>query len=160
MPRANRTCEACRGNRTVEVVKTIELSVPRGVRDGQQLDAGIVARHVGFEHRVDKDHNVHVKMRVTIGEMLCGLSCDLRFAGETHKIVAHGAFDPGSNTIVPGRGLTTTPDGPRANLVISYEIAYDDLDIPRLRKYRDVLAKVFKIDHENDSEKGEIDVVI
>ena len=160
--RQGRACTACNGKKTRIVKESIDVAIPKGAANGHEFtidgvgnfdqDAngrGNVIIHIAherFEHEVDVEHNVIVRLKVSLAEVLCGLRREIDICGEKHVVESDGYFDPTKTRILTGVGLPKLATGARANLMVSFDVLYDAVDVKRMRKCRPIFERLFGAD--------------
>lgn len=161
--KTGRSCSKCKGEKMTRTKKSIEVRVPKGIPNNH---THVLKGHGNYNPqtktvsdiiltftyaiptqnvRIDKDGNVFMLMDVSLEELLCGFMREIRLYGKPFCFRSDGYFDPGKRFIVPDIGLPSmSKNGRSGSLIVEFKVSFPD-DAPKLSKYRDVFAKVFKV---------------
>lgn len=161
--KSGRTCMKCKGERTCNAKKSIEVKVPKGIPNNHvHVLKGSGSYHVQsktyndvvlFFHyvipssniRIDNNGNVFISMDVKLEELLCGFTKDIHLYDKPFSFRSEGYFNPTKKFIVPDFGLPSIQvSGRHGNLIVDFKVVYPE-DVQKVARYRDVFAKVFKV---------------
>ena len=156
--KAGKECNTCRGSKTQYTRKTFELAIPRGIPNGREVKMANKGSwnpqskqsgHILFRfvytmpsHVTLDGADVHYKLDITLGDLLCGFEKDIDIYGETHRVVSHCYFKPTKPHIIAGMGL---PDHKKhhGNWVIDFNVVFEETS--RISRYPDVFQKILKV---------------
>jgi DnaJ-class molecular chaperone len=176
MIKHGKECSACHGNKVLQVKKSIDIKIPKGVpsnhthvakekgsydiNSGRNVDLVMIFQHNiqsdALSVRVDERHNVHITFDVKLEEVLCGFERVVNLYGFDICISTPGYINPINTYKIEEMGLPMHK-GTTGDLYIKLQVKYPD-DTSRINKYQDVFAKLFKnpatsLDRVSDKEK-------
>ena len=153
----NKVCQHCKGKKTHYIKKTFEFNIPKGIPNDHQVrmngkgswnektkQHGIMIFKMVYDVKAPFSVNgldVHLKLDISIEDLLCGFEKDIQLYGENIKIFSTQYFNPTNPLVIAGRGLPASKKTP-GNLIINFNIIFDDNT--RLPKYNDVFQKILK----------------
>lgn len=158
-------CSSCKGHKSSIVKKTFEIKVPQGVQNNQchvvpgkgsfnnqtQSNGSLALTFVyqmpdlkGASIKVDNNANVYLKISVKLEELLCGFERTFDIYGYDLHLQFPDYVTPVNTYKIPKLGLPSPSDpSRRSDLIIELVVVYPS-DTGRVKKYNDVLLKVFK----------------
>jgi molecular chaperone DnaJ len=155
--KAGKECNTCRGSKTQYTRKTFELAIPKGIPNGREVKMANKGSwnpkskqsgHILFRfvytmpsHVTLDGADVHYKLDITLGDLLCGFEKEIELYGEPHRVVSHCYFKPTKPHIIVGMGL---PDHKKyhGNWVIDFNVVFEETS--RISRYPDVFQKILK----------------
>jgi len=131
-------CSRCRGTGTVEENSTVEVKIPKGVRDGQKLrlsglgESGTgggpsgdllievhVESHPGFER---KGRDIYSKVRVDMVDAALGTEVDVHTLQGAVSVKVPPGTQPGQKLRIPDYGLETS-DGRKGDHYVEVRVS-------------------------------------
>ncbi|MFO7957244.1 MAG: molecular chaperone DnaJ [Candidatus Brocadiia bacterium] len=131
-------CGRCRGSGTIEDTSSVEVKIPKGVRDGQKLrlsglgESGAgggpggdllievhVESHPEFER---KGRDIHSKVRVGMVDAALGTEVDVQTLQGTVSVKVPPGTQPGQKLRIPGYGLETS-DGRKGDHYVEVAVS-------------------------------------
>jgi DnaJ-class molecular chaperone len=175
MIKQGKECRTCKGNKTVQNARVLELKLPKGVHQGfaQKVDgkaswdrnsgqyADLV---VAFNLQnpdpkniaIDEYHNVFVTLVVKLEEVLCGFTRSLNIFGHPLVVKSSGFVNPTKEYTFQGMGLPKFRKSTPGDLVIKLVVNWDANDSTRIAKYLDVFGKIFKYTPNTETPPGDV----
>ena len=139
-PKKGCACRTCRGTGRVPEKRRVEVAVPVGVRDGDELAPGVVCRHTaydGWRWRIGGT-DLLVELDVTLREALCGLSRTIETCRGPQTVSVDAPVDLWCPLTLRGHGLRGEGDA-----VVTFRITGWGCSSDRLRLFGPALRKVF-----------------
>jgi molecular chaperone DnaJ len=140
----NKACRSCRGNKTVNTTRRLEVTVPVGVPNRTRhlvREKGSYSEAVGknrdivveFVWNVDPKRfvigpdglSVRITVDLSLSEVLCGFRKAVKLYRDTICLVSRGYFDPARVVTLPRLGLPSSdPRKARGNLDIEFRTVF------------------------------------
>jgi len=124
-------------------IKTIQLSIPAGINNNEQIILDNQGHNVNNEAHGDikivivvenntpfqrQGMDLYYKKKITLKEALCGFSFEFQHLNEKNlcinNMVNHSVIKPGYKKVIPNLGFAR--DGQIGNLIIEFEIEFPD----------------------------------
>lgn len=164
-------CRQCRGKKTVTNKICFDITIAKGTLNGNQqviknkgnynLETKtknsilVIFRHVVPKNMtVDKGGNVHLNIKITLEDLICGFRYDFNAYGKPLLIYSTKYFNPSKQIVIKDAGIASVQNKSSlpGHLILKFEVIYPE-DPHIMQKYNDVFLRVFK----KEDERGKMD---
>lgn len=130
----SKACSTCKGTRTVQARRQLDINLPKGVRPGtvhKVTGQGTFDEHTGenrdiaiefnmnvdsSKYKVENNQDVHITIDLTLKEIMCGFTKKVPVYREHILLVSKEYFDPSRKITVRGMGIP-----PNGNLILHFK---------------------------------------
>lgn len=126
---ASERCSPCGGSGRALGAKLVNVKIPRGVADGDELpaemagDARFVARIVEDDRWARDGSDFHVTSYMPYELAVLGGALSVELPGRTHKVEVEPGTTSGHRMRIPRQGLPSRDKGARGDLVLTLHVA-------------------------------------
>lgn len=160
MIKSNKQCTKCNTKGVMYYNRAFSLKIPQGVpnnhtykmegkgsydmHNNRYNDIIIVFHHViEPQFRIDyNSNNVHMEMKITMEELLCGFVKTFDIYGQPMTIYSEKYFDPTKSKNIKNKGIPFFKKKEGGDLVIKFNIHYPDDE--QLKKFHKIFMTMFK----------------
>jgi molecular chaperone DnaJ len=161
MIKEGRQCPSCNGAKVKYYGRSFNLKIPQGIPNkhiykmegkgsydkatNTYNDIIIIFNHfIPQEFKIDyTTNNVHMRMKITLEELLCGFKKSIKIYDEKIDIHSECYFDPSKPKKIPNKGIPFFKKKEGGDLHIAFDIEYPSHE-KELRKHHKDFVSIFK----------------
>lgn len=160
MIKNNKKCASCKGEKTHNVKKNLELKIPKGipnkykhllkekgnfnVNTGRYNDLIIVFNYdlESQPYEIDDKNNIMLSIDISLEELLCGFKKTFKLYDKSVQVVSTKYFNPKKIFSFNHLGLPRFKGKQNAEFKIKFVVTFSD-DVGNISKFRDAYLKIF-----------------